>query len=165
MRSYAGGGREGTAAERTGDVGAAVDVGIEVLELRCQQPSEPGPMWIYEAYHAQVVLILKASLAALAPVHPPVIVRVHVSPRILLGKERSVASLALELGTPVTVVIHVILRGILSPEFGIAYLTAPMPEGIHVLGCSMPIHKDATTRFAINRHCEVQGGGTVVGWF
>lgn len=35
MCSDAGGGRECAAAERTGDVGAAVDVGIEVLKSHC----------------------------------------------------------------------------------------------------------------------------------
>lgn len=70
--------------------------------------------------HAEIVVILEASLAYCAPVSPPVTVAVHMDASELRSVELQVASFTLMLWSPVAVVLDVLIVLILVVELHLA---------------------------------------------
>jgi hypothetical protein len=67
---------ERTVAEGTGYARASMNPGIEMLRISSIGTSMLSPE--KHAHLSQIVLILEAFFTAIAPVDPPVIIRIHV---------------------------------------------------------------------------------------
>ena len=147
----AGGGGEGAGAEGAGEGGAAVGFGVEVLgrEKVLVEAVCLGLVHSAATYHAQIVFVLEALLAAIAPMVAPVVEFVHVGSSSLRCVEHGRAGLAFELWAVMAVVVHVILCVVFGPEGIATGVAAPVTEGIHVLAGGMPVDKLAVADVAL----------------
>jgi hypothetical protein len=163
--SYAGGSCEAALAEGTGDVGAAVDLAVEMLfgiSLRSFS-------WRFRSktYSSQVGFALEASAAALAPVLSPVVFLVHVPLGVGKGAEPFVTSLAVILCAVMTFILLVLFKIMFEVVFVIAEFALPgMADSIHVLPCGLPTAEFtvARTTFIVHHESDEIRSGKMERW-
>lgn len=94
---------------------------------------------LLQAYHSQIICILEATLACIAPVQTPVVAPVHVISGLLFSIILFTTCFAAVFGTPMAVFVHMLVHPILVNGREVARLALvdlPVIEGVHMLGGS-----------------------------
>jgi len=105
-------------------------------------------------YGPEVVVVLKASLAACTPILPPVVFVVHVPLRISESVIPIIAGLAIILRAVVSLFLLVFVEILLVPVAVVAKVTLPdVTDCLHVLLCRMPTPEPLVTFAAFRHRC------------